>query len=191
MPGFDERGLIERMRSGDESGFNSLIAHYMQKSYGLAFRMMGNDADTREMIQEACIKSYKKLHQFDPDCLFGPWFLRIVVNTCLNQLKRNKLRSFFSLSDPESIDIESFEQKSTDVANPEEQAIANERVRIIEKALLKVPLKQRVALILYDIEGYNQKEVADILGCPVGSVMSRVYYGRKRLKTILQKYFIL
>lgn len=190
MPGFDERGLIERMRRGDESGFNSLIAHYMQKSYGLAFRMMGNDSDTREMIQEACIKAYKKLHQFDLDCPFGPWFLRIVVNTCLNQLKRNRLRIFFSLSDPESIDIESFEQKSAEVANPEEQVIANERVRIIEKALLKVPLKQRAALILYDMEGYNQKEVADILGCPVGSVMSRVYYGRKRLKNILQKYFV-
>ena len=188
MPDQKDRDLVLRLKNGDERAFDSLISIYLQKSYGVALRLMGNDNDAREMIQETSIKAFNNLYRFDFNSPFGPWFTRILVNTCINQLKKNKLRRFFSLSDPDEHEgVERSIQLQTE-DSPVDELIKKERTKIIENALQKIPEKQRIAIILFDIEGYSQEEVAGILNCPVGSVMSRVYYGRKRLKKLLEHY---
>ena len=189
MPGQDEQEFLSKLKEGDERGFHSLIGIYLKKSYGLAFRMMGNDSDAREMIQETCIKVYRKLDLFDFNSPFGPWFFRILINTCINNLKRKKLRRFFSLSDSENIEKEKIDRYSGDFQEPDKEVLDNERAEYIQRALEKIPEKQRAALILFDIEGFSQQETAEILKCPTGSVMSRVYYGRKRLRKLLEVYF--
>ena len=188
MPDHKDRDLVLKLKGGDKDAFEALIGLYMQKSYGIALRLMGNDTDAREMIQEASVKAFKNLHRFNYDNPFGPWFIRILINNCINQLKKIRIRRYLNISDFDRLEETNTTVQLHSESNPDIDFEMKEQSELIQRALIKIPAKQRAAIVLFDIEGYSQEEVAEILECPVGSIMSRIYYGRKRLRKILANY---
>ena len=184
----DERELIEKAKNGDRKAFDRITEMYLDKAFSIAFRYTGNEIDTRDIVQEAFYKVYVNLHRYDSKYPFSAWFFRILINSSINFSKRQRRKRFlFQEGNPKS-DVNPIE-KSPDVeSNPEKEFINNEIKDLISKGLMSLPEKQRSAIVLFDLEGFSQIEVAEILKCPQGSVMSRLFYGRRKLKIFLEKY---
>ena len=184
-----DRDLIVRFRAGDTTAFDSLVQRYMRRALATALRYTHRESDAQDMVQEAFLKAYTHFDQFDDSCSFSSWFFRILINHCLNWLKREKRRRvlFDSWRAGSELDFQQLEERiSSGTRTPEQELIRQERQHTIWQALNKLPGKQRDAIILYDLENFSQQEIADILQCPVGSVMSRIYYGRQKLQKYLR-----
>ena len=186
----DLNTLIEDIKKGDDKAFDKLVLMYMKKAYSVAFRYMRNDGDSQDMVQEAFLKVYINIDSYNKKYNFSSWFYRILINCCINALKKRNRRRFLldSWEKDKTLDIEKLEiGKDNSIRNPEEDLIKKERNKIIMEGVYALPEKQRDILMLYDIEGFSQHEISDILNIPLGSVMSRLFYGRKRLKKYLKK----
>jgi len=186
----DLNTLIEDIKKGDDKAFDELVLMYMKKAYSVAFRFMRNDGDAQDMVQEAFLKVYINIGRYNKKYNFSSWFYRILINCCINALKKRNRRRFLldSWEKDKTLEIEKLEiGKDNSIRDPEEDLIRKERNKIIMDCVYALPEKQRDILMLYDIEGFSQHEISDILNIPLGSVMSRLFYGRKRLKKYLRK----
>ena len=167
MPESDtDRDLIARFREGDTTAFDSLVQRYMRRALATALRYTHRESDAQDMVQEAFFKTYTHIDQFDESCSFSSWFFRILINHCLNWLKREKRRRllFDSWRAGSELDFQQLEERiSSDTLTPEQEMIRQERKQTIWRALNTLPDKQRDAIILYDLEGFSQQEIADIL----------------------------
>lgn len=184
----DELDIIEKAKSGDRNAFDRLTGLYLKKAYSIAFRYTGNDGDARDIVQEAFYKVYVNLHRYNSKFPFSSWFFRILINSSINYSKRERRKRFlFQDRNPKS-DVNPVEESPDFSANPEHTYINKEVQKLLRKGLHTLPEKQRSAIILFDLEGFSQQEVAKILKCPQGSVMSRLFYGRRKLRKYLEKY---
>ncbi len=184
----DERSLIEQAKNGDRDAFDRLTELYIDKAYSIAFGYTGNASDTRDIIQEVFYKVYTNLHRFDLRYPFSAWLFRIVINSSINFSKRRKRKRIMFLERIPKSDVNPLEFTVASSSNPEKEFINEEMRELLRKGLQKLPEKQRSAIILFDIEGFSQEEVSTILKCPQGSVMSRIFYGRRKLRKYLEKY---
>jgi len=187
-----EKQIIIKAQKGDRNSFNKLVKNYYQKGFAVAFRYTYNSNDAEDLLQDAFLKAYKNIDSFDTNKDFGPWFFKILVNSCINFLRKKKIkRTLFSFKEDYKeigIDIEQTQEYSIG-DNPEKNTMNGELSVKIWNAINKLPEKQRSAVILADIEGFSYEEISQILKCPLGSVMSRLYYGRLKLKDYLKDYF--
>ena len=187
-----EKELLIKAKEGDRGSFNVIVGNYYKKGYAVAFRYTGNSRDAEDLLQDAFLKVHKNLDSFDPEKDFGPWFFKILINGCINFIRRKKIkRALFSFKEDYEeigIDIEQTREYA-DYKNPEGDLVQSEISRKVWDAINKLPEKQRSAVILADIEGFSYEEISKILNCPIGSVMSRLYYGRLKLKNCLKGYF--
>ena len=187
----DLESLIYNIKRGDEKAFDELVRMYMEKAYSVALRFMRSDEDAQDIVQEAFLKVFINIEGYNEKYNFSSWFYRILVNCCINALKKRDRRRFLSdlfQSGNKELEIDKFEiGKDNSIKDPEEDLIQKEKKEIIMEGVYSLPEKQRDVLILYDIEGFSQQEISLILNIPVGSVMSRLFYGRKRLKKYLDK----
>jgi RNA polymerase sigma-70 factor (ECF subfamily) len=184
----EERELIERAQKGDRKAFDRLTELYVDKAFSIAFRYIGNDADARDIVQETFYKVFVNLYRYDSKYPFSAWFFRILVNSSINFSKRQRRkRIIFQESNPQS-EIDPLEKAIDLEDNPERKYIMQEINELLRKGLETLPEKQRSAIILFDLEGFSQQEVAKILRCPQGSVMSRLFYGRRKMRRFLEKY---
>jgi len=184
----DEHDLIEKAKSGDNAAFDRLTELYLKKAYSIAYRYTGNDGDARDIVQEAFYKVYVNLHRYNPKFPFSSWFFRILINSSINYSKRERRKRFLFLDRNPKSEINPVDETPDLHANPERQYINKEIQQLLHKGLEALPHKQRSAIILFDLEGFSQQEVAQILKCPQGSVMSRLFYGRRKLRKYLEKY---
>jgi RNA polymerase sigma-70 factor (ECF subfamily) len=185
----DERALIEQAKYGDRKAFDRLTKMYLDKAFSIAYSYAGNAADAHDIVQEVFYKVFINLHRFDLNYPFTSWFYRIVTNSSINFSKRRRRKRVMFLERNPKSDMEPLEYLAVSGSNPEKELINEEMRRLLYDGLKKLPEKQRSAIILFDIEGFSQDEVAEILKCPQGSVMSRVFYGRKKMRKLLEKYF--
>ncbi len=184
----DERSLIEQAKNGDGKAFDRLTEMYMDKAFSVAYSYTGNTTDAHDIVQDVFYKVFTNLHRFNLKYPFTSWFYRIVINSSINFSKRRRRkRTIFLERNPKS-DMEPLEFSAVSDSNPEKELINEEMRRLLYDGLKKLPEKQRSAVILFDIEGFSQDEVAAILKCPQGSVMSRIFYGRRKLRKFLEKY---
>lgn len=186
--GRTDEELIRRIHGGDESAFDTLVRRYLPKSLRIARRFCRNPEDAADAVQEAFLRAFTNIGKFDFRGQFSTWFFRILSNLCLNQLralrrfKKIFLRSAHPLPEIEWVD--SFAGES-DPHREQEQA---ELHRAIAAGLKKLPPPQRLALILYDMEGFSLREIAQMLEIPEGTVMSRLYYARRAMQPFLQEF---
>ena len=187
-----EQELLKKAKEGDRNSFNIIVKNYYKKGYSVAYRYTGNARDSEDLLQDAFLKVFKNMNSFDLEKDFSPWFFKILINGCINFLRRKKLkRALFSFKEDYEeigIDIEQTREYS-DSENPEKDLVKSELSVKLWDAINKLPEKQRSAVILADIEGFSYEEISKILKCPIGSVMSRLYYGRLKLKSHLKNYF--
>jgi RNA polymerase sigma-70 factor (ECF subfamily) len=173
--------LVERLKAGDAKALDDLFRRHRDAAYGIAYRLLGNREDALEAVQEAFIHVMRGVQAFRGQSSFRTWLFRIVTHASLD------FRRWRSLRAAESIDRESALDLRDDPAQraPQDEAADRDLRVAIEKALANVSEKNRAALVLFAIEGMSYKEVADVLGISVGTVMSRIFNARQRLRELL------
>ena len=181
----DEPKLIKQAQSGDVQAFNTLVLHYQDRVYNLAYRIMGEPAAAADATQEAFISAYKALRRFRGGS-FKSWLLRIVTNACYDELRYRKRRPQTSLDEITEENESSALLRSEKALAPEEHQQTTELVQAIENCLEELPEDQRTATVLCDVEGYDYSEIADIMSTSLGTVKSRISRARAKLRDCLQ-----
>jgi RNA polymerase sigma-70 factor, ECF subfamily len=166
----------------EQLSFEQDVIPYMRKLYPAALRMTRNPCDAEDLLQETFAKAYVAFHQFRPGTNLSAWLYRILANTFINtrrKVRREPAQSLFSelgeLHAPEKLCSQS-------ARSAEEEALDRLADSRITRALRDLPEGFRAAIYLADIEGYPYKEIAEIMGIPIGTVMSRLHRGRERLR---------
>jgi RNA polymerase sigma-70 factor (ECF subfamily) len=181
----DDTYLIEQAQEGDVSAYNTLVLHYQDAVYNVAYRIMSEPDAAADASQEAFISAYKALNRFRGGN-FKAWLMRIVTNACYDELRRRKRRPQSSLDEI----IENYESSplliSQDEPGPEKQSQQAELVEAIRRCLEALPDDQRVAAVLCDVEGYDYREIASIMSISLGTVKSRISRARAKLRDCLQ-----
>jgi RNA polymerase sigma-70 factor (ECF subfamily) len=188
----DECVLIERAKAGDGNAFDEMTKRYSEKAYSIAYQMLASPDDARDLVQDAFLEVFRTLERFNTQYRFSTWLYRILINKCINYRKRESRRRMLSLSDFWSRGDHDGQQPvpahlaSTDVTPHD--VLENKELRTsILDALNSLSERHRTVVVLFDIEGLSHRQIAEILQCPEGTVMSRLHHGRLKLKHILSK----
>ena len=175
--GVDERKLIQRAKQGDTYAFEQLIHEHRVGAFNLAFRMLGNRDDADDAAQDAMVKVFKSIGSFREQSKFSTWVYRLTYNVCIDIMRKQKPGTTTELD-------ERLVDKSP---TPEEELEHNERQKQIKAAIAALTPDYRSAIVLRDVNGHSYDEIAQILGCSVGTVKSRINRGRLKLKEILSE----
>lgn len=181
----EDSALVRAAQGGDMAAFEELVARHRDKLYARAFSMMRNEEEAIDLSQEAWVKGWQRLRQFQGESSFGTWMTRIVINLCLDQLRKQKRQRAESIEemDEESGGVE--RQMPVITVNPTaglERAELRER---IDRALGQLSYEHRTALVLHEFEELEYKEIAKVMGCSIGTVMSRLFYARRKMAALL------
>lgn len=186
-----EVDLVCRAKAQDSQAYGELVRRYQRKAVSVAYRLVGNSSDASDVAQDAFVRAYRNLDQLDDSAKFGSWLMRVVSNLSLNFRRSRAGRAAASLDDS-LLDGVDFQRPGRGLRLVEEAADANVREKELDGALARameqLPDQQRLALILFSVEGVPQKEVAEILECSVELVKWNVFQARKKLKELLAEF---
>ncbi|MBM4017360.1 MAG: RNA polymerase sigma factor [Planctomycetes bacterium] len=173
--------LVERLKKGDAKALDELFRHHREAAYGIAYRLLGSRDDALDVVQESFIHVLRGIQAFRGQSSFRTWLYRIVTHAALDYRRWRALRT------ADSLDAEAALEPADPAAQRavEEGAADRDLRAAIDKALANVSEKNRAALVLFAIEGLSYKEVADVLGISIGTVMSRIFNARQRLRELL------
>ena len=183
-----DKTLVRQAQRGNMAAFEELVLRHRDKIYARAFSMMRNEEEAIDLSQEAWVKGWQRLKQFQGESSFVTWMTRIVINLCLDQLRKQKRHRIES--------IESMEEESGGVerqmpvvnVNPTEGLERRELRQRIDKALSQISVEHRTVLILHEFEELEYKEIAKRMQCSIGTVMSRLFYARRKMANLLAAY---
>ncbi|MFA8343105.1 MAG: RNA polymerase sigma factor [Rhodothermaceae bacterium] len=169
--------LIERFNSGEEAAFSKLVIKHKDKVRNLVFLTLGDSEFVDDISQDVFISIYHKLGEFRFQSKFTTWLYRITVNKCRDYLRKKRVRSIFvPIKDTDKEPVAKSRNENLDIPH------------LVRNAINKLPEKLRTPLILRDIDGFSYKEIADQMGCEVGTVKSRIFRARESLKVLLEPY---
>lgn len=177
-----ESELLIKAKNGDKNAYGKIVKNYMRRAYFAALSIVGSSEDAVDLSQEAFIKAYRALKKFDQEKKFYTWYYSILRNLCLNFL-RNKKRHATNFSEIYDL-LESSKDENQDTENMIER---NETRKIVWEAIWKLSPEDREIITAKDIVNASYEEIAELLQIPIGTVMSRLYYARKRLKKIIEQ----
>ncbi len=183
----DEIGLIRDAQAGDLDAFNRLVLAYQDLSFNLAYRMLGDEASASDACQNSFLSAYRNLNSYRGGS-FRAWLLRMVTNTCYDELRRRHRHPTIPL-EPITEDDEEMESPrwlADDSPSPEDQAEQAEMEEAIQHCLASLPEEFRTVVVLVDIQGMDYKEVSEITGKPLGTIKSRLARARLKLRGCLQ-----
>lgn len=186
----DEGALIQDALDGDLNAFNTLVLHYQDLAYNIAYRVMGEHAAADDAAQEAFISAYQKLGQYRGGS-FKSWLLRIVTNNCYDELRRRQRQPVTPLK-PELPGGEVLEDPywiEDESASPEEQTEQAELQTAIQNCINTLDRKFKIILVLVDVEGMDYQAAAEVAGMPIGTVKSRLARARERVQNCLQGFW--
>jgi RNA polymerase sigma-70 factor, ECF subfamily len=181
----DDQALVRAAQRGDMAAFEELVARHRDKIYARAYSMMRNEEEAIDLSQEAWVKGWQRLRQFQGESSFGTWMTRIVINLCLDQLRKQKRQRTESIEamDEESGGVE--RQMPVITVNPTAGLERAELRQRIDRALGQLSYEHRTVLVLHEFEEMEYKEIARTMGCSIGTVMSRLFYARRKLAVLL------
>jgi RNA polymerase sigma-70 factor (ECF subfamily) len=187
-PSLDDKALVAASQRGDMKAFEELIGRHRDKIYARAFSMMRNEEDAVDLSQEAWVKGWQRLKQFHGDSSYLTWMTRIIINLCLDQLRKHKRQRAESIEmlEEESGGVE--RQMPAVVINPTERLERGELRKRIDKALALLSHEHRTVLILHEFEELEYKEIAKRMQCSIGTVMSRLFYARRKMAVLMAGY---
>ena len=178
--------LIAAVLDGSEPAFGHLLERYRERVFRLLSRFTRDWAETEDLAQEVFVKVFRKLHTFQQDSAFYTWLYRITVNTATDQMARRKRRRLHLVEDNTSLDRGEPESGYGGAAQP----LMEQEVREVTRTVLdKLPEKYRSILILREYEDLSYTEMAEVLGCSIGTVESRLFRARKRFKEALERSY--
>jgi RNA polymerase sigma-70 factor (ECF subfamily) len=193
----NETELVRKAKGGDQRAFSLLVKKYESTVYSFAYKVCRNEEKAEETLQDTFVNVYRKLGQFNGKAKFSTWLYQIVTNNCLMKRRKSKLdKSSVSLESPDSAQ-EDVEHQSDGASlqtlvslkqTPQDEMVNKELREFLDKAILKLPMEQRIVFILRDVEGRSSEEAAKILKVSVPAVKSRLRRARVFLRKQLQEY---
>ncbi len=182
--------LVERFKGGDESAFDTLVKRHYQRVCNILSHTLGATSNVEDLAQEVFLKTYYALRKYRGDSAFSTWLYRITVNVGLDELRREKRRRVFSFTRKEQGGSVEFESDASIPApgQADSELEQKELGEFLQRALKKIPEKHRVVFILREIEGFTYSEIAEMLECSIGTVKSRLFHARVKLRDHLGPY---
>jgi RNA polymerase sigma-70 factor (ECF subfamily) len=176
----EDQVLVDKVLAGDDRAFEKLVEKYKKRIYYLAYRMTRDHDSADELAQESFVRAYQALSGFNKEYSFYTWIYRICMNLSINFIKREQ----------QSVSAEYVSEKDLNYSSREidqlDRLIMSEQVAFIKKELDNLPPDQKAAFILRSYENLSYEEIAEVLRCSVGTVMSRLFRARYKLKTALR-----
>jgi RNA polymerase sigma-70 factor, ECF subfamily len=187
-----DKQLVERVQRGDKQAFDLLVLKYQHRIIKLVSRYIRDPSDAMDVAQDAFLKAYRALPNFRGESAFYTWLYRIAINTAKNYLVMQSRHLLETEVIPENEEGEQFEIESTlkEYSTPENMVLTDEIQATIVAAIDDLPDDLRTAILLREVEGLSYEEIANVMGCPVGTVRSRIFRAREsvdnRLKPLLK-----
>jgi RNA polymerase sigma-70 factor, ECF subfamily len=174
----------------DPAEFEGQALPFLESLYNTALRMTRNAQDAEDLVQETFLRAYRSYHQFTPGTNLKAWLFRILKNAFINEYRKRRAapveEDFAGIE--ENFESRLDRNRIGSIQNPEEVALARSLDQGVQRALAALPPDYRMAIVLADLEGFSYKEIAEILEVPIGTVMSRLYRGRKQLEEEMLRY---
>jgi RNA polymerase sigma-70 factor (ECF subfamily) len=185
MASFTDDQLVKRSQRGDTQAYEELVARHRDKIYARAFSMVRSEDDAFDLSQEAWIKGWQRLKQFQGDSSFATWMTRIVINLCLDLMRKQKRQRAESIEqmNEETGGVE--RQMPVITINPTEGLERVELRKRIDQAMAQLSEAHRTVLILHEFEQLEYKAIAKVMKCSLGTVMSRLFYARRRMASLM------
>ena len=177
--------LVARSMGGDAESFNQLILRWERPIYALAYRVIGREEDARDVCQETFLRAFRALPGFKGHAKFSSWLYRIALNLCRDWIRRQRRAPVVQM--PEDVDPGEFAAERGPTESIEELVARRELGAVVEEAMALLPEEQRTAIILKEYHGMTFKEIADMQGCPLSTVKTRLYQGLLVVRRELEK----
>ncbi len=173
--------LLQRCMSNDPEACNELFSTYNRRIFNTAYRILGEEASAEDALQETLLNVYRGISSFRGDSKISTWISRITINVCLGMLRKGKNKQHVELEDEVARDLPA---ESTPFTDPLAYTSLEELRSLVQEAFSRMSEKQGIVVRLHDMEGNTIQEIAEIIGCPAGTVKSRLFYGRQEFKAI-------
>ena len=177
--------LVARTIGGDADSFNELIHRWERPIYALAYRQIGREEDARDVCQETFLRAYRALNGFRGQAKFSSWLYRIALNLCRDWMRRERRTPVVQA--PEDMDLMDLAAASEPSESIEDRVGRHDLTRAVERAMTLLSEEQRTAIVLKEFQGLTFQEIADLLGCPLSTVKTRLYQGLTVLRRELAR----
>jgi RNA polymerase sigma-70 factor (ECF subfamily) len=177
--------LVAKTIGGDADSFNELIHRWERPIYALAYRQIGREEDARDVCQDTFLRAYRALNGFRGQAKFSSWLYRIALNLCRDWMRRERRTPVVQA--PEDMDVMDLAAAREPSESIEDRVGRHDLTRAVERAMALLPEEQRTAIILKEYQGLTFQEIADLLGCPLSTVKTRLYQGLTVLRRELAR----
>ncbi|MFA5082908.1 MAG: RNA polymerase sigma factor RpoE [Hydrogenophilaceae bacterium] len=184
-----DRQLVEKARAGDKRAFGLLVEKYQRRLFRLLSRMVRDPEEVEDIAQETFIKAYRALPNFRGDAAFYTWLYRIGVNTAKNYLATRK-KAMPTISDQAMSDDDEPDERlvARDISTPETELMSKQIAMAVNQVVEALPEELRTAITLREMEGLSYEEIAEMMGCPIGTVRSRIFRAREAIAAKLRPF---
>ena len=177
--------LVASAQAGDQESFNQLVSRWERPIYALAYRTLGREEEARDVVQDAFLRAYRGLRGFKGEAKFSSWLYRITLNLCRDWIRRQRRAPVSQM--PEDVDILEAAAAREPSESIEDLVARRELSAVVEEAMALLPEEQRTAIILKEYHGMTFQEIADLQGCPLSTVKTRLYQGLTVLRRQLER----
>jgi RNA polymerase sigma-70 factor, ECF subfamily len=184
--------LVTRSQAGDTEAFDELVTRYRTRVFGMIYNMVHSEQDAWDLAQDSFLKAWKSIKRFRGRSSFYTWIYRIVMNVTIDWLRKKQVKGGGSEFD-DAIQLKEVEPASKTV--PKSEALPHEKIERseirarIDQAIAQLSPEQRAVILMKEIEEMQYHEIAEALGCSIGTVMSRLFYARKKLQNLLRDVY--
>lgn len=180
MAGHGEQALLKKVQTGDLEAYGTIIQEHQKAVFNVCLRILGNRQEAEDLTQEAFLRAYRNINQYDPKRPFGPWMRTLAANLCYNHLKKARLEKV-PLKD------ERDQRKEHHQRTPEELLELSQQHQLLYQKIWQLPENQRAALELRHFQGLTYREMARVLNMPLNTVRSHLYRARQKLAELLEE----
>ena len=191
VAGPNDLELVARSQAGDTTAFNELVTRYRTRAFSMIYNMVRNEQDAWDLAQDGFLKAWKSIGRFRGQSSFYTWLYRILMNVSIDWLRRKQIEGGTEFDD--QIGLRHIAPGATTAPREEMQPaerLSDREIRgRIDAAIAKLSPDHRTAIVMREIDGLEYSEIAEQMGCSIGTVMSRLFYARKKLQTLLKDVY--